>query len=169
MLMPPRLTSSLVEFDSIDLETLNRCLAAWGHRMGPLERPMGAGPFHGLAHNGELLGVAATSSLIKEPVAGLKRSQAVELARICCARPHLCRVVLRLWREFVFPSLGHEWAVSYQDAIQHTGNLYRFDGWVQLGRSRSGTDQRSGKKGRNKRIWGWSGNAEQLQRARTAA
>ena len=84
------------------------------------------------------------------------REECCELSRLCCERPDLCRVVLRLWREFVFPATGKHWAISYQDAVAHTGNLYRFDGWVRLGKSRSGTDQRSGRRGRNKVIWGWT-------------
>ncbi|TIR29317.1 MAG: hypothetical protein E5X64_17070 [Mesorhizobium sp.] len=42
---------------------------------------------------------------------------------------------VRMRRAFVFPALcqecGFVWAVSYQDAAIHAGNLYRFDGWVQ--------------------------------------
>ena len=64
----------------------------------------------------------------------------------------------------MFPPLcavhGWSWVVSYQDAVAHTGNLYRFDGWVRVGESRSGTDSRSGRKGRNKIIWGWCNDAE---------
>lgn len=60
---------------------------------------------------------------------------------------------------FVFPVLarerGYRWAVSYQDGALHSGNLYRFDGWVRIGRSRSSVDPRTGRKGRNKVIWGW--------------
>ena len=36
-------------------------------------------------------------------------------------RPGLCRVVLRLWRELVFPFTGYEYAISYQDEQLHTG------------------------------------------------
>ena len=101
----------------------------------------------------------AAGALIRERVAGLSRAEAVELGRLCAATPHLCRPMLRLWREMVLPDLarayGYRWAVSYQDAALHTGNLYRFDGWVRLATSRSGTDPRSGRKGRNKVIWGW--------------
>jgi hypothetical protein len=89
----------------------------------------------------------------------LTRRDAVELSRLCVARPDLCRVALRLWRSFVFSVLarerGYRWAVSYQDAALRSGNLYRFDGWVRIGRSRSGVDPRTGRKGRNKAIWGW--------------
>lgn len=151
----PSFLPPLVSFDSIDLDELNRCLVAWGHRMGPLNRPMGVGPLHGLMHHGRTVAVAATAGLMAERCSGLGRDQAVELARVCAVRRDLCRVVLRLWREFVFPMLGREWAVSYQDTAHHSGNLYRFDGWQRLGTSHSGTDRRSGRKGRDKVIWGW--------------
>jgi antitoxin VapB len=151
--------SPLVSFDAISRRELNECLVAWGHRMGPWERPSYREIFHGLRHDGALVGVTAAGDLIRETCAGLARYEAVELGRVCAARPDLCRVVLRLWREFVFPALsrahGWSWAVSYQDAVMHRGDLYRFDGWVKIGESRSGTDGRSGRKGRSKVIWGW--------------
>jgi hypothetical protein len=152
----------------IPLDEANAALVRWGHKMGACNRPNADVWAHGLFAHGEMVGVAITAGLIRETCAGLTRGQAVELARLCAARPDLCRVVLRLWREFVFPALGraygYHWAVSYQDEALHSGNTYRFDGWVQLGRSRSGTDQRSGRKGRSKTIWGWCAD-EQTRRA----
>lgn len=114
--------------------------------------------------------MAATDRLIRERVAGFSREEAVELSRLCTARPDLSRVVLRLWRAFVLPmvtaSHGCNWAVSYQDAGIHTGNIYRFDGWVVVGHSRSGRDPRTGRKGRSKVIWGWcEHDAERSSRA----
>jgi antitoxin VapB len=155
MLVPP-----LVAFDSIDKSDLNRCLISWGHKMGPWERPdFGSEAFHGLRHHGALVAVTASARLIPEATAGLCRDQAFELGRVCAARPDLTRVILRLWREFVFPAMcrahGWTWAISYQDAVLHSGDMYRFDGWVKLGESRSGTDRRSGRVGRSKVIWGW--------------
>jgi hypothetical protein len=152
MLFPP-----IAHLEAIDRGVLNRALVAWQHKMGPWERPdFGKARFHGLFHNGELVAIAATDQLIAETCAGLGRHEALELGRLCAVRPGLCRPMLRLWREFIFPAYGYRWAVSYQDAIEHSGNLYRFDGWVKLGTSSSGTDQRSGAKGRRKVIWGWS-------------
>jgi antitoxin VapB len=163
----PILVDPLISFDCIDLAELNRCLIEWDHKMGPWERPnFGSQSFHGLRHNGELVAVTAAARLIGEQTAGLSREQAFELGRVCAIRPHLCRPVLRLWREFAFPAIcrAHSWtwAISYQDADLHTGNLYRFDGWLKLGTSSSGTDQRSGKRGRKKIIWGW---CDDVQRA----
>lgn len=167
MTMASQLRFPDVAFRPIDRETLNRSLVDWGHKMGPVRRPTG-GWSHALLADGEPLAVVATDTLIRPRVAGLGRHQAVELSRLCAARPDLCRVVLRLWRTVVFPILceecGFVWAVSYQDAALHSGNLYRFDGWVRIGYSRSGTDPRTGRKGRRKIIWGWCDDAEERRR-----
>lgn len=164
------LLDPFVSFDAISKDELNLCLVEWQHKMGPWERPdYGAARFHGLRHDGELVAVTAADALIREPTCGLWRHQAFELGRVCAAREHLNRVALRLWREFVFPAIcrqsGQSWVISYQDAVLHSGNLYRFDGWTKLGTSSSGTDQRSGKKGRSKVIWGWQLPVAQLARA----
>lgn len=119
-----------------------------------------------------LMDLAEAASLIttlRATLAGQHRREAeagtadypplVELGRVCAVREHLNRAAVRLWREFVFPALcrehGWSWCISYQDAVLHSGDLYRFDGWVRLATSRSGTDARSGRKGRSKVIWGW--------------
>ena len=114
----------------------------------------------GLFAHGEIVAVAIASDLISETCAGYTRRQAMELARLCASKPNLCRAMLRLWREFVFSAhckaRGYDWAVSYQDESLHTGGTYRFDGWVRLKEhASSGTDRRSGLKGRTKTIWGW--------------
>lgn len=158
--MTGNLFQPIVSFDAITLPELNRCLVAWGHKMGPWNRPdYGNARFHGLRHDGDLVAVTALDQLITAEVQGLRRDQAIELGRVCAARPGLNRVAVRLWREFVFPAVCRErgvtWAISYQDAVLHSGDLYRFDGWVKLGTSSSGTDARSGAKGRRKVIWGW--------------
>lgn len=149
-----------VSFDPITLGRANECLLAWRHKMGPLERGNSVGRHFALYHHGEPVAVAMTASLIRECVGGglghLTRSNCMELARLCACRPGLCRVALRLWREFVFPSLGVPAAISYQDADMHSGNTYRFDGWTRSAFSHSGTDARSGRRGRNKWIWVWN-------------
>ncbi len=154
------LVAPIARIEAIDKVTLNGRLVAWEHKMGPWTRPTFRGWFHGLFHHDELVAVSAAGDLIRpNTVDGLTREHAFELARLCAARPGLNRVMLRLWREFVFPDLcrahGWGWAISYQDAVLHTGNLYRHDGWVRIGTSRSGNDARSGRKGRNKVVWGW--------------
>lgn len=161
------LIAPIAHMEQIDRRTLNGALVEWGHKMGPWDRPsFREGWFHGLFQNGDLMAVVACGDLIREHVmttAGpLDRAAAFELGRLCAARPHLCRAMLRLWREFVFPAIctvhGYSWVISYQDALLHRGDTYRFDGWVELGRSNSGTDRRSGRRGRRKVIWGWSSN-----------
>lgn len=171
MLLPP-----LVDFDAITLEEINGRLIAWEHKMGPLQRPdFGFARFHGLRHNGDLVAVVATDQLIAPETCGLRREDAMELTRLCACRTDLCRVALRLWREFVFPALsrnwGMPWAISYQDRRLHSGNVYRFDGWVPIGRTRSGTDPRGiggGRVGRDKTVWGWTHDAAQRAERRVA-
>lgn len=139
----------------------NALLTYWGHKMGPCLRPPGYGFWaQRLTHEGQPVGVLVAASLVREHVGGgcshLDRSNTVELARVCAARPDLCRVLVRMWRELVFPSLGKPYAISYQDSVEHRGDLYRFDGWVRLADvPASGTDQRTGRKGRPRVIWGW--------------
>ena len=155
----------LVAFDQISLQDANRCLRLWSHAMGELHRPMngsvlsgGGDVAHGLIHDGRVVGVCTTSTLITPHVAGhpnMTRANTVELSRLCAEQRDICRVVLRLWRLFVFESLPHEFAISYQDRALHRGDLYRFDGWEKIATSRSGTDKRSGRKGRNKNVWAW--------------
>lgn len=150
----------LATFDAVPLATANALLERWGHRMGPLERGnSGSLHTHALAVNGDPVAVVTTSSLIRERVGGglgrMTRDNTVELSRLCAGEPWACRVALRLWRELVFPGTGASYAISYQDAVMHTGNVYRFDGWSRAGYSSSGTDSRSGRKGRRKWIWVW--------------
>lgn len=153
------LIAPIAHIAQIDMDEANNALVSWGHRMGACNRPNADIWAHGLHEHGRLVAVAVTAGLVARTCAGFTRAEAVELARLCAARPDLCRVMLRMWREFVFPPLchcyGYQWAVSYQDEALHSGDTYRFDGWVRLDRSRSGTDQRSGREGRSKTIWGW--------------
>jgi len=149
----------LVTFEEISLVQANDCLLRWGHKMGPLLRGNEAGVHYALCHDGRPVGVAMMSTLIRERVGGglghITRANGCELSRLCAERSGLCRVVLRLWREFVFPQMGYEFAISYQDADLHNGNTYRFDGWSREAFSSSGTDKRSGRRGRRKWIWVW--------------
>lgn len=152
----------LVAFDPITLGRANACLVEWGHKMGPLARPYTDQETHfALWQEGRPVAVALASGLVRESVGGdgaeqLNRRNTIELARLCAARPHLCRVALRLWREFVFPRLGYPFAMSYQDADLHNGNTYRFDGWKRIAFAPGGgTDARSGRKGRDKYVWLW--------------
>jgi hypothetical protein len=148
----------MVSFDPVDLGTANELLTAWSHKMGPCKRGNAVSWSHALFHERAPVAVTITSGLIRETVGGasfLNRDNCIELSRLCASRSGLCRVALRLWREFVFPALGYEYAISYQDADAHNGNTYRFDGWKRVSRSRSGPDSRSGRIGRDKWVWLW--------------
>lgn len=148
----------IVSFVTCTLPQANDLLEQWQHRMGPVRRPNGFALCHVLLHEDQPVAVTTTSTLIRETVAGapwLNRENCIELSRLCAARQGLNRVALRLWREFVFPYLGVEYAISYQDADLHNGHTYRFDGWQRIAYSHSGTDQRSGRSGRNKWVWLW--------------
>lgn len=119
-------------FESVELPAANVLLEKWGHQMGPLKRGNQGAVCHVLYHGDEPVAVTTASTTIRPNVGGdigLTRENSIELSRLCAARPGLCRVALRLWREFVFPSLGYDHAISYQDADLHNGNTYRFDGW----------------------------------------
>ena len=165
----------LVSFDAIEHADLNECLVLWGHKMGPLHRPRFGefGGAYGLRHNGQLVAVVAHEKMIAAETCGIGRHEAFELARVCAARSGLCRVAVRLWREFVFPdaarSGGYSWAISYQDRVQHRGEIYRNDGWVRLGHTSSGTDQRGRegvRRGRRKTVWGWTLDGQLMADAR---
>jgi hypothetical protein len=148
-----------VTFDSCQLLEANYYLVLWGHKMGPVIRGNQQGLCHALKLEGKPVAIVTTHTLIRETVGNLAtctRANTVELSRLCADRPGLCRVVLRLWREFVFPNLGYQFAISYQDAALHSGNLYRFDGWTRAAFSHSGVDTRSGRPGRDKWVWLWS-------------
>lgn len=160
----------LLWFDAIGLPEANALLVAWKHRMGPLGRPMNGDLAHALVHHKEgPVAVVTTSTLIRDAVGGglkhLNRSNAIELSRLCAARPGLSRLGIRLWREFVFPALGYPFAISYQDADVHRGGTYRFDGWGRSPeKSHSGTDSRSGRRGRDKWVWVWPAEGAAVRR-----
>lgn len=165
MLVPP-----ICHLDAIDRVQSNELLVAWGHRMGPYKRPNFAIEAHyALFFHGKPVAVAMAGETVREVVGdtGLRRDQCVELVRLCAAQRDLCRVMLRLWRVTIWPSLaaahGRSVAVSYQDEALHTGNVYRFDGWRLIGRGGGGgPDSRTGRPGRKMKIWAWPPDAVEL-------
>lgn len=160
---PVKLRQNLVRMEMIGAGTRPRAhdvadefLLRNGHKMGVCHRPMGHLVSHGLFIHDKLRAIVVTTGLVNATCGGLTREEAIELARLCADDPNLCRVVLRLWREVIFPEFEKSWAVSYQDENLHNGNTYRFDGWRKIAvNQRSGTDQRSGRKGRIKTVWAW--------------
>jgi hypothetical protein len=157
------LVSPVVHIEAIDRADLNRLLVLWEHRMGAFERPSYAiDAHHALFHCGEPVALTAASETVREVVGqtGIRRERCVELARLCAVRRDLCRPMLRLWRELLFPAIatvhGRDIAISYQDEALHSGDLYRFDGWLVLGKAGGGgPDTRTGRPGRKMKVWGW--------------
>lgn len=160
----------IVSLEEVTQETANRLLERWGHKIGPVARPYSKPWCHALHVGDEPVAVTTSHTLIRDQVGGglawLNRGTAVELSRLCAGHDWACRVMLRLWRECVFPALGYRFAVSYQDAQLHTGNTYRFDGWLRAGYSRAGgNDTRSGREARDKFVWVWPAAAARAQLA----
>lgn len=162
------LIDPLFGFDRIDRDELNDCLVRWGHRMGPINRPEYTPPIDFvLRENGEPISVIAADTLIRD-TCNFTRADAFEMSRMCAApeRRGLSSLMMRMWRAFAYPLIVDAWkapwVVSYQDAVRHTGNLYRFDGWLVVGYSASGSDPRAlpgTATVKRKVIWGWSGEA----------
>lgn len=114
----------------------NELLVRWDHLLGPCLRPFGQQAYV-LCVDREPVSVAVSASVVSPTVAGYRRDQVVELARLCSApgRSWASRVMLRLWREVAAPRWPY-WpvlaAVSYSLNAQHRGHLYRHDGWERL-------------------------------------
>jgi len=150
------------DFGWIDRSLANEALVTWQHRMGPLNRPIYAKPYDfGLFIAGKVAAVITADTLIR-PTCGFGRADAFELSRLCASDRALSRVALRLWREVAMPEIveawASPWAISYQNALMHRGDLYRFDGWQRVGWSTGGADPRAaaGTVSAKKRvIWGW--------------
>lgn len=164
----PLLIDPFISFDTIEREEMNKYLVAWEHQMGPIERPEYRRPLDFvLREHGEPVAVIASDTLIRD-TCDFTRNEAFELSRLCAApsRHGLCSMTMKLWRHFAYPVIAKAWktpwVISYQDAARHTGTLYRFDHWLILGYSTSGTDPRA-RPGttsvRRKVIWGWNADA----------
>lgn len=167
----------LLSFDRIAREEMNELLSAWGHQMGPINRPEYTPPIDfALREHGRPIAVIAADTLIKS-TCGFTRDDAFEISRMCAA-PGRCGVsslTMRLWRSVAYPLIVRAWkapwVISYQDAVRHTGNLYRYDGWLIVGYSVSGTDTRARPdtaRASRKKIWGWNGDAAAMQARREA-
>lgn len=128
----------LAAFDRIDRQMSDARLVAWGHYLDVCDRPFGLQDF-GLFVKGELVSVAVSASTVSATCAGRPRLTIVELARLCTHPQYrwATRLCLRLWREIAPEEWRREYwpvaaAVSYQSAVRHTGNIYRFDGWTKV-------------------------------------
>ena len=122
-----------VFFSEITVDKANELLEAFGHPLGPYDRPYGSQAW-GLAIDGQAVAVAVSGSTVGATSAGFNRTQVVELARIARHPDHpgIMRVMLRLWRDY----LAGRWVYwPVQAAVSYAlpgkeGNLYRFDGWA---------------------------------------
>jgi hypothetical protein len=125
----------LVAWNRIPDCEADAALEQWGHWLGASTRPFGRQSF-GLWLGTELVAVAVSASTVNRRCAGFDRRECVELARLCAHPEHrnLTRVALRLWRITAPPAWSSVYwqvraCVSYANAIRHTGDIYRFDGW----------------------------------------
>jgi hypothetical protein len=132
----PLLATAPVRAESISVAEANALLMAWQHRLGPLNRPFSQRAY-ALLVDGQPISVAMSASAVSAAVAGLRRDEVVELARLCSAPggAWASRVMIRLWRE-VFAQRWPDWtvkaAISYSQNAHHRGDLYRFDGWTKV-------------------------------------
>lgn len=152
----------------------DRYLVEWGHFLGPCDRPFGKQSFALVLYD-MVVAVAVSASTVSAYCGGYRRGECVELARLC-TRPNysdLTRVALRLWRVTApgqwlaymnaperIQERGWFWQVktlvSYANATKHSGNLYRFDGWIKVadveGSTGGGTWSKK-KKSEPKSLW----------------
>jgi hypothetical protein len=151
----------LATFDAIEDAVADAALVTWGHWLEGCARPFGRQSF-GLFVSTELIAVAVSASTAGASAGGWSRFAVVELVRLC-ARPDqrwATRVALRLWREIAPRCWAKYWpveaVVSYQNAVRHTGNIYRFDGWTMVGEvpgSTGGGTYSAKKPAERKAVW----------------
>ncbi len=117
-------------------EERSRASTPWGPSQGATVYADGV-VFHSTAGHGGFLLSADRNRKVHPSIRVVGAAYAARCARALTPlrrKPDLCRVVLRLRRSFVFPAITVarvcRWAVSYQDSVLHSGNLYRFDGWA---------------------------------------
>ena len=142
------LDAPIVACSPVSIDEANRLLVAWDHKLGPVYRPFRQEAY-ALEVDGQPVAIAVSASIVSSHVVGwlnlatkadpvrYDRHEVVELAR-CAAAPGNAwanRVMLRLWREVCAPRWDC-WpvraAVSYSHNGLHTGQLYRFDGWLKI-------------------------------------
>jgi hypothetical protein len=118
------------------IDDANRLLVEWEHKLGACERPFRSEAF-ALELDGRPVAIAISASVVSNSVAGYKRQEVVELARLGRSpdAPWVLRVMLRIWREVCAP----RWvcwpvraAISYHKQAWHSGDIYRFDGWERV-------------------------------------
>jgi hypothetical protein len=133
-MLPMALTDGFVP---CSLDEANRLLVAFGHKLGPVNRPFRSEPWLFLVDS-RPVSVAVSASIVSRHVSNdegkvlYRRGEVVELARQASSVRWANRLMLRWWREV--GALRWEcWpvkaAVLYHHTELHNGDLYRFDGW----------------------------------------
>ena len=127
----------------------NALLERFAHPLGAYTRRFGEQHF-ALVCRGEAVAVACSGTARRPTVAGgIARDRVVELARIARHpdHPRSLRALLRLWTDYLaplfavkYPRWRVDFAISYALPTsadgRRQGNLYRFDGWRDLGLTR---------------------------------
>ena len=125
-----------IGFTATSADVADGLLRRWEHYLGPCSRPFGRQDWL-LWLDDRPLAIAVSASAVSDTVAGYKRQEVVELARLC-ADPQASwatRVALRLWREVAgprWPFWPVKAAIAYSQNVRHPGNIYRFDGWEKI-------------------------------------
>lgn len=124
------------------LEDANRYCELWDHPLGRSRRPCRQWAY-GMAVLGECVAVAMSASTVSASVEQIRRAELVDLSRIARhpKHPGVLRAMLRLWRDYLAPEfrIGDNFAATApRSAVSYAlpgkaGNLYRFDGWINLG------------------------------------
>jgi hypothetical protein len=123
------LDAPLGAFTVLDLEEANRLLLEWGHNLGACERPFRSEAWV-LELEGEPVSLAISASAVSDTVAGYRRGEVVEQARLCSAPGYnwATRIMLRFWRERCAPRWSC-WpvkaAIAYHQNAHHKGSIYR--------------------------------------------
>lgn len=126
-------SAPIVGLRPIPLPDANCLLIEWGHRLGAVNRPYHQEAY-GLWLHDKPISVATSGTTCSATVATYRRTEVVELTRLCSAPGYAwaTRIMIRLWRE-VCVSLWQCWpvmaAVSYSQNAVHKGSVYRTDGW----------------------------------------
>jgi hypothetical protein len=171
-------------WDVCEDDEADAALVEWGHFLGACERPFGRQSF-ALRLDGKLAAVAVSASTVNGHCGGYRRREVVELVRLCSSPEdaELTRVALRLWRVTAPESWlrlmnrldlvrERKWlwevkaVVSYANALRHSGDIYRFDGWVNVGAvkgSTGGGTHSSRKKAEEKTVWAYLLDAAERQ------
>jgi hypothetical protein len=129
-----------IAFAQVTLKEFNTLIDHWGHPLGRCTRRYGYDAWVVAVDGQPVCGALTMTTVSKsvEQARDLRRSNCADLARIIRAphQPRALRGMLRFWTDWLAPRFdrpeGVAAAVSYA-LPGKAGNLYRFDGWENLG------------------------------------